>query len=100
MSGNDDYDVYLLDPTKGYFVQNQALSDILSGLDHKEIDNKKKEIRTSAKTGCCIITETTYTIVQNQPVIKEENEYCLKSDGTRNNVDPHGFCPEDDSAEK
>ncbi|GKV77188.1 hypothetical protein PEC106568_23620 [Pectobacterium carotovorum subsp. carotovorum] len=71
--GGPSYDVYLFDVEKQQFTLNAPLTELASSnLGLFEIDDKRKTITTSTKSGCCWHQSSTYQIVNNKPVLIAE----------------------------
>ncbi|KHS88502.1 lysozyme inhibitor LprI family protein [Pectobacterium brasiliense] len=71
--GGPSYDVYLFDVAKQQFTLNAPLTELASSnLGLFEIDDKRKTITTSTKSGCCWHQSSTYQIANNKPVLIAE----------------------------
>ena len=71
--GGPSYDVYLFDVEKQQFTLNAPLTELASSnLGLFEIDDKRKTITTSTKSGCCWHQSSTYQIANNKPVLIAE----------------------------
>ncbi len=63
------YQIYLFSPQSKKFVRNQSFTNLAQGvyLGMFEVDNKRKVLRTSSKSGCCWHQTREFTVVGNRP---------------------------------
>jgi hypothetical protein len=70
------YSIYLWSPGSRKFVHNPKLSSLATGpyLGMFEVDRKKKLLRTSSKSGCCMHETEEYKVVKGR-VVKVFSEF-------------------------
>lgn len=92
--GGPSYQIYLFSPRTGTFVHSQSFTDLGQGeyLGMFEIDRKRKILRASSKSGCCLHRTDEFIVVGNRPKkVFEETEDATIPDEKRVKITTRKF---------
>jgi len=67
--GSPSYQIYLFSPRAKKFINSVGFTELAQGegMGMFEVDRKKRLLRTSSKSGCCLHMEREYAVVRNRP---------------------------------
>lgn len=71
--GSPSYNVYLYNSTAQKFIENKRMSQLTEGaLGLFLVDQRKKQLVSFSKSGCCYHEAEKYRVVKDQPILVEK----------------------------